>query len=162
MKALFKNRLLLISLVLIAAYWTIAPLIERPAVRNTMSLLSLISGGLMFHRYAYMAYCVLILQDRNDKGAHYAVLGAAISSVGVIWAGLFSILWIYFKQPPEWTATATSSFGSGLIAVGFWLMTISPDSPKIGFGYPIGFARIVLAVFALVLAFVAGTHFASI
>lgn len=162
MKALFKNRLLLISLGLLAFYWTVAPMIDRPYVRNTMSLLSLLAGVLMLNRYAYAAYCVLVLQDRNDKGAHYAILGASTASIGIIWSGIFSILWVYFGQPKEWTATATSSFGSGLIAIGFWLMTISPDTPRIGFGYPIGFGRVVLAVFALVLAFIAGTNFASI
>jgi hypothetical protein len=158
---ILDNRLLLNGLLLFAFYWLVAPLVPKPYVSSAMSLLSLSAGTLMFSRYAEQTWQILWHRERSEAGSHYAILGASLVSLGVVYSGIYSLLWIYFGQPDDWTASATSSFGRGLVAVGFFLMAISPDTDNVGAGYPIGFWRSLGVLLAIILAFIAGTHFAQ-
>lgn len=157
-----RNHLLWIVVCTVILYWSLAPLVPKPFVRNTASILALIATGALVHKYFSTAWGILVHQDRDEKGAHYAILGAVTSSLGVAWTSVFSMLWIYFGSPSAWSATATSGFGFFLIAVGKWLMSISPDTVRVGAGYPIGFWKLVLAVFSLVVAYLAGAHFSNL
>lgn len=157
-----RNYLLWAAVALVIVYWLVAPLVPRPFVRNMVSILSLVATVLLIYKFSSAAWGVLVRQDRDESGAHYAILGAVTSSIGVAWTGLFSMIWIYFGQPMAWSATATSSFGFALIAVGKWLMWVSPDSVRADVNYPIGFWRLVLAAFSLVLAYLAGAYFSNL
>ena len=163
MASVFTNRLLLNGTILFAIYVAMGITVPNPYVSSAMSLLSLMAGVAMFSRYAETSYDILFRGERSEGGGHLAVLGASIQSAGVIYTGLFSLLWIYMGQPPEWAGTALSGFGRGLVAVGFWMMTVSPDDPSGTHGkYPSGFWRIVFVACAIVVAFVAGTHFSNL
>lgn len=162
MTKLFQNRLLMNGFILLVIYAMMGVVIPNPYVSSAMSLLSMMAGGAMFFRYAETSYQILFHGERSEGGGHLAILGASIQSAGVVYSGLFSLLWIYFGQPPEWAGTAVSSFGRGMIAVGFWMMTVSVDDPAVPSKYPSGFWRMVLIACAIVVAFVAGTHFSNI
>lgn len=162
MKKLTDNYLLLASISFLVLYWTIAPLIPKPFIRNVISILSVVVGVGMIERYAVAFYRVLFKRERDGTGAYLAVFGATLAGIGVVFSGMFAILWIYFGMPPEWSATATSSFGMGLICIGVWLITISPDTPRPDSNYPPGFWLKIFWLFGLVAAFVAGAHFSSL
>ncbi len=162
MTRFFPNPLLRNGIVLLLLYVMMGVTVPNPYVSSAMSLLSLMAGVAMFSRYAETSYEILFKGERSSGGGHLAVLGASIQSAGVIYSGLFSLIWIYYGQPPEWTGTAVSSFGRGLVAVGFWMMTVSVDDPTVPSKYPSGFWRMVFIACAIVVAFVAGTHFSNL
>lgn len=161
MKKIISNRLLSYCILFLVLYWTFAPIIPKPFVSNAMSLLSIGASILLFSRYAETCYHIIFHQERSEEGSHYAVLGATLAALGVLYSGFFSLLWVYFGQQNEWSASAFSSFGRGLVAIGFFSMAVSYDTVKVNGSYPKGFWRAVLTMFAIVLAFVAGTHFSS-
>lgn len=161
MTKFFQNRLLMNGVILLTIYLAMGITVPNPYVSSAMSLLSMMAGGAMFFRYAETSYEILFRGMRSSGGGHLAVLGASIQSAGVIYSGLFTLIWIYFDQPTEWTGTAYSSFGRALIAVGFWMMTVSADDPAVPSRYPSGFWRMLLIACAIVVAFVAGTHFSD-
>lgn len=162
MKRIYKNKLLIHAILIFGTYWAVAFVSPNPYVSSAMSLLSLMAGFLMFGRYVSTSYDILINGERSEVGSHYAILGATTVAAGLIYSGMFSLMWIYFQQPPHWTGTAVSSFGRGMIALGLWLMAISPDSLSHGAKFPNGFWRATLVVMAIIIAFVAGTHFADL
>lgn len=161
MTKLFQNRLLLNGIILLSIYLVMGFTVPNPYVSSAMSLLSLMAGGAMFFRYAEASHDILFRGMRSEGGGHLAVLGASVLSAGVIYSGLFSLTWIYFGMPHAWTGTAYSSFGRGMIAVGFWMMTVSADDPAAPSKYPTGFWRMVLIACSIVVAFIAGTHFSD-
>lgn len=158
---ILENRLLVAAVASLAFYWIVGPLIPKPFVANTMSLLSIGAGILLFSRYAETSYHILFRQERSEEGSHYAVLGATLAAMGIAYSGLFSLIWVYFGEPVTWSSTAMSSFGRGLVAVGFFAMAVSFDTVKVNGSYPKGFWRAICTMFAIVLAFVAGTHFSG-
>lgn len=161
MRNIRDNRLLLVSLGLLVAYWVFAPMLPKPYVSSVMSLLSLLAGVLTFSRYVEQTYWIVWHGDRSAEGGHWAIYGAFLISVGTIWSGGYSLLWVYFGQPEAWTASAFSSFGRGLVAIGFWLMAFSPDASRIIAGYPVGFYRMLFMLASVLIAFIAGTHFSN-
>ena len=164
MTNVLHNRLLIASLSTVFIYIMVGVFTPNPYMSSAMSLLSLLAGAMMFIRYVEFAYKILILGLRSEEnsGSHYAVLGATLLSGGAIYGGMFGLIWVWFGQPQEWTGTAVSSFGRFMMAIGFWLMFISPDAADASSRLPSNFWRAVLTVLAIVIAFVAGTHFANL
>lgn len=164
MPNILRNRLLVSIVLTVLAYLAIASITPEPYVSSAMSLLFFMGGSFMFLRYVETAYRIVVtgLRSEAETGSHFAILGATLLSGGAMYSGLFGLIWVYFGQPSGWTATAVSSFGRGMMAAGFWLMFISPDAVDADSRFPMNFWRSVMVVFAIVIAFVAGTHFAGI
>lgn len=162
MRRLLSNHFLLLNLACIGAYWGIGPLLPKPSISNAVSIVAICAGIFLFVQYVEAAVAVLFKQERRPDGSHWAVYGATVAAFGTVYGGGWTLLWNYMGQPDPWVATAASSFGRACVAIGFLMMGISHETVKIGGSYPKGFWRAVLVMFAIVIAFVAGTHFASI
>lgn len=134
MKRLQKKPLLLASIVFVTVYWLVGAFAANPYVSSASSLALLLAGVLTLARYAETAYQILFLDLRNhdvgSEGSHLAIYGATLLAAGAVYNGMFGLLWIYFGQPPEWSGTATSSFGKTLMVVGFWLLYVGPEPPS--------------------------------
>lgn len=161
MKGFFSNRPLCISIGLLSLYWVVGPFIEKPGVSNSIAIFSICAGIFLFINYVEAAMKVLFLKKRDPDGGHWAVYGATLAAFGTIYSGFFTLLFNHFGQPDEWSATATSSFGRGLVPIGFVLMGLSHQTMKVSGSYPKGFWRNIFLLFAIILAFVAGTHFSQ-
>lgn len=159
MKELMSNRPLLFSVAFLALYWAVAPFIERPGVSNAIAIFSICAGIFLFVNYIEATCRILFLKKRDPDGGHWAVYGATIAAFGTIYSGFATLLWNHFGQPEEWISTATLSFGRGLVPIGFILMGLSHQTMKVAGSYPKGFWRNVFLLFALVMAFIAGSQF---
>lgn len=159
MTRILPNRLLWTIVLMIAAYWTIFPVVPRPNGANAISILSICAGIFLFIQYAEAAFLILIKRDRRDGWV--AVLSATIAALGVILSGAYVLLWNYFGQPETWISSAASAFGRALFTAGFFGMGFSHQIMRIGGNYPKGFWRAVVIAFGLVLAFLSGAYFGS-
>jgi hypothetical protein len=155
------NRLLLTLAAVYAAYALFAYLTPRPYMSSAVGIMALLAGAAMFFRYAGKAWDILWRQERGQYGAHNAVLGATEFSLGIIYSGIFRLLWNYFDQPDSWTGTGLSALGLFMIAKGVWRMAISPTEDALVTRFPDGFWVFVIWVFGWIVAFVVGTHFGT-
>jgi len=155
-----RGNWLLWSLVAIyAAYVGIGYATPRPYISSVVGIMSLLAGSFMFARYAGKAWDILWYRERGKYGAHNAILGAAELALGMVYSGLFRLLWNYFGQPDTWQATWFSSLGLFMIAKGAYRMAISPADEVGTPHFPDGFWNVLLWVFGLVIAFAAGASF---
>jgi hypothetical protein len=136
MGALRNNRLLIVSVVVVAFYWLIGPALPSPYLAGVLSLLLLIAGTLTLAQYIAPTYEILFHQKRSEdergRGSHLAIYGIFLFSFGSVWAGGFGVLWNMAGQPPDWLGTAMSNFGRLCHIAGFFLMQVSPDVTKEG------------------------------
>lgn len=153
------NRLLLTILLIYAVYIFVGHFTPRPYVSSIVGILSLGAGIFMFTRYAATAWDVLWNQERAQYGAHDAVLGAAELALGMIYSGMFRLLWNYFEQPDTWSGTWFSSLGLFMIAKGAYRVALSPSEDLPTHRFPKDFWTIVMILFAMIIAYVAGATF---
>jgi hypothetical protein len=116
----------------------------------------------MLFRFAPKAYDVLFKAERGEYGAHSSILGAAEIASGIVYSGMYRLLWIYFGQPTAWTGTALSSLGLFMIAKGSYRLAISPDDLDTFHQFYDRFWLVILWLFSLVIVFIAGAHFSSL
>lgn len=135
--------------------------IPKPFMSSGTAIMALIAGALMAMRYAGTAAEILLSGRRGEYGAHNAVLGAAEFAFGLVYSGIYRLAFVYFNQPHSWLSSVWGAVGLFMIAKGCFRLAISPDDVTPGHRFPEGFKMIALWVFGLVIAFVAGTHFAS-
>jgi hypothetical protein len=133
-KRLQRKPLLLASIIFVALYWSVGAFAANPYVSSAASLALLLAGVLTLASYAKTTYRILFLDLRSHEvggeGSHLAIYGATLLAAGAVYDGLFWLLWVYFGQPPDWTGTATSSFGRAVMVVGFWLLYVGPEPPN--------------------------------
>lgn len=153
------NRLLITILGVYLAYMTVGYFTPKPYISSIVGILALGAGVFMFIRYASTAWSILWYQERGKYGAHDAVLGAAELSLGMIYSGLFRLLWNYLGQPDHWSGTWFSSLGLFMIAKGAYRVALSPSDDLPTQGFPKDFWTIVFCLFAVMLAYVAGATF---
>jgi hypothetical protein len=113
----------------------------------------------MFSRYAVKAWDVIWNQERGRYGAHNAVVGAAELGLGMVYSGMYRLVWNYYGQPDTWAATWFSSLGLFMIAKGAYRIAISPSDELQAQRFPEGFWTVVMWLFAIMLAYVAGATF---
>lgn len=153
------NRLLLTILTVYAIYVFVGHFTPRPYMSSIVGIMSFGAGVFMFVRYAGTAWNILWNQERGKYGAHDAVLGAAELALGMIYSGLFRLMWIYFDQPDSWSGTWFSSLGLFMIAKGAYRVALSPSDDLPVHRFPKDFWTIVFILFAVILAYVAGATF---
>lgn len=154
-----KDNWLLYQIVIVyAIFISIGMFLPKPYVSSATAIAALAAGLLMAARYAETTIDIVMKGRRGVYGAHNAVLGAAELGAGIVYSGLYRLIWIYMDRPQGWSATVWSSIGLFMIAKGAYRMAISPDDVKPSQRFPEGFKMIALWVFGLVIAFVAGTH----
>lgn len=159
MNHLRGNWLLFRILAVYAVYVSIGLILPRPHLFNAVAILAAIGGTVLFARYAREAWRILWNQERASYGAHHAVLGAAEVGLGLMYMGLFRLVWNWFEQPDSWSATWFSSLGLFMVAKGVFRQGTSPGEGSLLIGLPQRFWIWLLWAVCLILAFLAGTHF---
>lgn len=159
MKRLLPNHLLGGVLSMIASYWILFPLFEKPSGSNAVSILSICAGIFLFIQYMEATGRILFKRERRD--GYIAILSATFVALGVVVSGLYILAWNRMGQPPEWVSSAPSAFGRALLTAGLFGMGFSHQITRIEGDYPKGFWRAVLIAFAIIIAFVAGANYAS-
>jgi hypothetical protein len=161
MQHLRGNWLLFRILLVYAAYATVGSLVPRPYIFNAVAILAAIGGTVLFARYSREAWRILWDQERGKYGAHHAVLGAAEVGLGLMYMGLFRLVWNYFGQPEAWQTTWFSSLGLFMVAKGTFRQGTSPGDDALVAGLPYRFWNWLLWSVCIMLAFLAGTHFSG-
>lgn len=160
-----NNHLLWGSLALVALYWVLGAVAPNPYVFTGASLLMVLTSGVVLWRYGPTTWDILWNQRRslatNGGGSHYAIYGTTLVALGAFYSGMFGLLWSWYGTPDNWTGTAISGFGRALMAAGFVLNYISPDASKGVSKLPSLFWLATFSFVGIVIAFVAGAHFAG-
>ncbi|MGA1801500.1 hypothetical protein [Rhizobium sp. HT1-10] len=161
MKTEAVNWLLLRSVGIFCSYCIIGFFTPKPYVSSIIGMGALMVGGMMFVRYIETCYEIIVKQRRGKMGGHIAILGAGAVGFGLVFSGMFRIIWSYYGSPSEWAGTAISSFGLFMIVLGSYLIARAPDAVQVRSRFPSGFWQKTGVLMLIILAFVAGTHFAS-
>lgn len=159
MSHLRGNWLLLTLLAIYGAYVGIGMITPKPYVFKVVAILLLMAGGYMFLRYAGKTWDILWRQERGKYGAHHAILGTCELGLGLLYTGMYRLVWDHFGQPDAWSLTWYSSLGAFMIAKGAFRVATSPSDEILSPRFPGGFWKIVLVIFGMIVAFVAGTRF---
>lgn len=158
MESIRNNRLLLQVLIVYTLYILVGWSLQRPLASSATGILSLMVGVVFAMRYTVPAYRILFLRERGEYGAHNSILGACEISYGMIYSGLFRLFWIYFERPETWSSTVWSSLGLFMIAKGAFRLAISPSQEVELPNFPANFLYVIMWIFGLILAFVAGNN----
>lgn len=153
------NWLLITLAVVYAAYIGIGMITPRPYMSSIVSIMALMAGVFMFSRYAGKAWDILWKGERGEYGAHNAVLGAAELALGMVYSGMFRLTWNYYGQPDTWSSTWFASLGLFMIAKGAYRIAISPTDDLKAQKLPEGFWTLLMWLFAIMIAYVAGATF---
>jgi hypothetical protein len=153
------NWLLFTLVIVYAAYIGVGMITPRPYMSSIVGIMALIAGVFMFSRYVGAAWDILWNRRRGEYGAHDAIVGAAEFALGMVYSGMFRLVWNYYGQPDNWQATWFSSLGLFMIAKGAYRMAISPTEELQATRFPEGFWTVVVWLFGLMIAYVAGATF---
>jgi len=159
MQHLRGNWLLISIVVIYTVYVLIGSFTPRPYISSVVGIMALMAGLFMFARYAGAAWRILWHHERGAFGAHQAGLGAAELGLGMVYSGMYRLVWNYFDQPNTWSGTWFSSLGLFLIAKGAYRVALSPTDELRTDRFPEGFWTVVLWIFGLICAYVAGATF---
>jgi hypothetical protein len=159
MKNLFRNQMLLQVIAVYSIYIIVGYFVERPYVAVGTSILGLIVGIIFAFRYTVPAYRVLILQERGEYGGHNSILGATEMAYGMVYCGVFKLLWIHFNHPESWTSTMASSLGLFMLVKGAFRLVISPKEAIDTHPFHYRYISITMWVIGIIVAFIAGSYF---
>lgn len=134
MANLAENRLLVGFISAILLYWGPGSFLPGSFVSSVASLSLLTFGGLTFSLYAIPAYRVLVHRERDElaSGSHLNVLGTFLLSAGLLWSGIYGLVWVFMGQPMGWAGTLTSNFGRSMLGLGMFLSYIAPQATETG------------------------------
>lgn len=149
-------------LAIYTVYAIIGCLVERPIMFNLVAMAATVGGIILFGKYAKEAWRILWKKERGSYGAHHAVLGAAEVGLGLMYMGMFRLVWNYFDQPLTWQATWFSSLGLFMVAKGVIRQGTSTGEDAIVIGLPRRFWTWLVLAVCLIAAFFAGTTFGPI
>lgn len=155
------NWLLITLAVVYTAYVVVGTFTPRPYMSSIVGIMATLAGVFMFFRYAGKAWDVIWKQERGQYGAHDAVLGATEVALGIVYSGMYRLVWNYYDQPDAWAATWFSSLGLFMIAKGAYRMAISPSEDLVPQRFPEGFWTVVMWLFGLMIAYIAGATFGN-
>lgn len=161
MRADGVNWLLFRAIAVLISYCAVGSFSPKPYFSSVIGMFAIMMGGMMFVRYMRASYEILVNERRGEFGGHIAVLGAASIGFGLVFSGLFRILWGYYGSPPEWTGTSISSFGLFMIVLGSYLIAKAPEAAQVRHKFPTALWQNAIIIMAIIAAFVAGTHFSD-
>lgn len=148
------NRLLFVSILIVAFYWFSATLAPHPYVTISNNILLFVASGFGLWRYREKTADIVFrgerVRDENGGyGGYLAVYGIFLVFLGSFYSALYSSTWIYMGEPREWVGSSYAQFGRFLTVCGFASMAASPDITKKGFVLPDQLWAIVLVLIAL-------------
>lgn len=165
MNKFLSNHLLSVSIFMIIAYWVLAGIIPAPNASRAASLMVTISAAAMFGRYAPAAYKILFERLRSDdvggENSHLAVYGATLVAGGSVLWGVYRLVFSWMGSPVEWLGNSFSGFGPAVVACGFILLFISPDSIGPGIMIRTRFWQMTALILALLASFLIGQKFGT-
>lgn len=153
------NWLLFTLVIVYSAYVAVGMVTPKPYMSSIVGIMAFAAGAFMFMRYASKAWDIVWKQERGQYGAHNAVLGATELAAGMVYSGMFRLAWNYYGQPDSWVGTWFSSLGLFMIAKGAYRVAISPAEDLQAHKFPEGFWTVVMWLFGLMIAYVAGATF---
>ena len=158
-----NNSLLLILLGFMAIYWLFGWYIPNILLSGTVSIFSVLIGIAVTYRYSRGVYSVLVrgVRSQGEDNAHLGALGIPAVAAGVVYGGLYNLVWNYMGTPPEWIGTPMSNFGRVLMAVGFVGLFFSPDAARHRITLSSAAWAISILLTAVIVAFLMGARVGS-
>lgn len=147
------NRLLSWALGLFTAYFATGFLVD-PLWYSVVISAFLLVGGVFVAARSVPEAVDLIRKDKVGSG-ELAVIALALISTGAVWSGAFNMIYAWYGRPEQWIGTI-SSFGRAMIAVGFYVLFLSPDATHQGVRWPRWYILLAAAAVIAVVSFLIG------
>lgn len=157
-----RNHLLLGLLAAITAYAIFGYVMPHPWLSFAGAAAQLIGGCLGLGMYGVDAARIIASPDyRNPESpkSHRLVLGVALVSLGAVYSGVASILYIMNGSPADWIGNPLFYVGRYITAGGFVFLYLAPEEKRTFLLFRPSLTMAVLMVFALALMFVLGARF---
>lgn len=153
-----KNPLLTLTIVSLAAYWSIGWYIPGVILSSSMSMFSILIGAAIIVRYSSGFYHVLFQGARSERedGAHLATLGIPSIAASIVWGGVFTLCWNIAGQPDHWLATPMSNFSRVLLIAGCIALYLTPDVERERLSLPGVMWLAAILITAVFTAFILG------
>lgn len=153
---LSTNRLLTWAAGIFASYWALGFILESLLFSTIVSATLFVSGFMVSVRAVPDAVQII---KRDQLGAgELAVIGLALIATGAVVSGLGNALYAYHGRPEAWIGPMLA-FGRGMIATGFFVLFLSPDTTNEGVKWPRWYWLFSGAVVIFVIAFIIGYTF---
>lgn len=157
---IFSDRPWLAIMLLVALYWLTFPLLPKPNGSNALAVLAVCSG--IFLLFQYLGTFLEILFKGERRQGWIAVLFVSCLAIGIIISGGYTLVFNKLGQPKELISSATANFGRAILIVSCFGLGISHELTRMGDGSSRGVWRAFLIIAAIVVAFVAGSHFSNL
>lgn len=155
---LSANRLLAWSVGIIAAYWAIGFLVDGLWYSVVVSACLFVSGIMVAARAVPDA--VRIIRDDQVGPGELAVIGLALLSTGAVWSGAANMIYAAYGRQHDWIGP-TLSFGRAMMAFGFFIFFLSPETTRQGVKWPRWYILLSAVLIVGVVSFVAGVTISS-
>lgn len=154
MAKIASNRLLVISILVLATYWITASLTPNPYLAIANNILLFMASGFGLWRYREKTSDILFKGERTEErdggyGGYLAIYGIFLVFMGSFYGAIYSSVWIYMQQPQDWIGSSYAQFGRFMTVCGFVCMASSPDITREGFVLPDRLWAIALILLAL-------------
>lgn len=155
-----NNPLLALTIVSLAAYWSIGWFIPGVILSSSMSVFSVLIGASIIVRYSSGFYNVLFQGARSDRedGAHLAALGIPSIAASIVWGGVWTLSWNISGQPDAWLGTPASNFSRVLLIAGCIALYLTPDVQRERLSLPGVMWLAAILVTAVFTAFILGAY----
>lgn len=154
------NRLLIIILAVLGAYWTVGWYLPGLILSTTMAVFAVLAGLAIIIRYFQGVYGVLIRGDRSatEDGAHLAAVGIPAIAAAIVYGGLYTLAWNIAGQPDSWLNTPASGFSRLLLVGGCVALYLTPDVQRRRLSLPSVIWLILIMASAVLTAFMLGAY----
>lgn len=123
---------------------------------SVVSAFLLVSGGMLASTVLPDAWGVV---RKGEVGAgETAVIGISLISGGLMWSGLFSLIWTSYGRPDTWIGPI-SSFGRACGALGMILLFLAPEATRQGIRPPKWWVILIGVALVALIGFLFGISF---
>lgn len=150
---LTTNRLLSWLAGFFCAYWA-AGFIAEPLLFSAVISACVFVGGIMVAVRAVPDAFHIVRRDQLGPG-ELAVIAVALLSTGAVWSGAGNVLYAYNDRPPEWIGPLFS-FGRAAMAMGFFVLFLSPETTRQGIKWPRWYILLTASILILVIGILIG------
>lgn len=154
---IFVDRPWLAIILMNAIYWSFFPLLPKPAGSNMVAILAVCAG--IFLLLQYVGSFVEILFRAERRKGWQAILFVSVLAIGIIIMGMTTLAFNKLGQPKEWISSVILSYGRAIVAVSCFGLGLSHEWARLENGNAKGVWRAFLIIAAIILAFLAGSHF---
>lgn len=153
---LSTHRMVSWALGLFAAYWSFG-FLSDPLWYSVVVSACLFVGGIMVSARAIPDALTVIKKDQVGPG-ELAVIALALIATGAVWSGAFAIAYAHYGRPVTWVGPI-SAFGRAMIALGFFVLFLSPEATRQGIKWPRWYILLTAGIIIAVIAFLMGYTF---